>query len=98
MLTEFGKNLPRGTKNEVIDDLRKALTGKVDNYLVRSFSIFTDPKYIPNAKARENGKNWVLDNVVQRNRDLREAALSAHGKQFPKTYLDKYAMILLMIF
>ena len=91
VLTEFGKNLPRGTKNEVIDDLRKALSGKVDNYLVRSFAIFTNPKYIPDAKARDEGRNWILDNVVKRNRTMREDAFTSHGKQFPKTYLDKYA-------
>ena len=90
-LNEFGKNLPKGTKNEVLQDLRKALTGKVDNYLVRSFSIFTNPKYIPDKNVKVDAKNWLLENVVSKNRDMREAALGAHGGQFPKNYLEKYA-------
>jgi len=90
-LNEFGKNLPKGTKNEVLQDLRKALTGKVDNYLVRSFSIFTNPKYVPDKTVRTDAKNWLLENVVSKNRDMREAALGAHGNQFPKNYLEKYA-------
>ena len=40
ILTTFGKNLPRGTKSEVIEDLRKTFTKKIDNYLVRSFATF----------------------------------------------------------
>lgn len=91
ILTEFGKNLPKGTKNDVIDDLRKALTGKVDGYLVRSFSIFNNPKYVPDKNVRTDAKNWLLDNVVRRNRDMREAALTAHGSQFPRNYLERYA-------
>jgi hypothetical protein len=91
ILTEFGKNIPKGTKNEVLADLRTALTGKLDNYLVRSFATFTNPHYLPDKVVRENARNWVRDNVIQRNKDLRETALAAHGKQFPKTYLNKYA-------
>jgi len=91
ILTEFGKNLPKGTKNDVIDDLRKALTGKVDGYLVRSFSIFNNPKYVPDKNVRIDAKNWLLDNVVRKNKDMREAALTAHGSQFPRNYLERYA-------
>ena len=91
ILTEFGKNIPKGTKNEVLADLRKALTGKLDNYLVRSFATFTNPNYLPDKAVRENAKNWIVKNVINRNKDMREIALATHGKQFPKAYLDKYA-------
>ena len=33
-LTEFGKNLPKGSKNEAIKDLKDSLTGRVDNYIL----------------------------------------------------------------
>ena len=91
ILTEFGKNLPRGTKNEVTDDLRTALTGKLDKYLVRSFATFTNPKYIADKAVKIDARNWIRDNVIRRNKDLREIALSTYAKQFPKNYLEKYA-------
>ncbi len=91
ILTTFGKNLPKGTKNEVIEDLRRTLNGKVDNYIVRSFATFTDPKYAADKAVKIGARNWILKNVVNRNKDLREVALKAHGKQFPKTYLEKYS-------
>ncbi len=91
ILTEFGKNIPKGTKNEVLADLRKALTGKLDNYLVRSFATFTNPNYLPDKAVKENARDWIVKNVIKRNKDMREVALAAHGKQFPKAYLDKYA-------
>ena len=91
VLTEFGKNLPRGTKNEVIEDLRKALTGKIDNYIVRSFATFTNPKYTPDKNVRIDARDWIITNVIRKNKDLRDAALNAHGKKFPKNYFEKYA-------
>ena len=91
ILTTFGKNLPRGTKNEVTEDLRKTLTGKVDNYLVRSFATFTNPKYTPLKSVKVDARNWIRDNVIRRNKDLKEIALGSYGKQFPKNYLEKYA-------
>ena len=69
ILTEFGKNIPKGTKNEVLADLRKALTGKLDNYLVRSFATFTNPNYLPDEAVRKKAKDWIVKNVIWRNRN-----------------------------
>jgi len=88
ILEEFGKNLPQGTKDAVLKDLKKALTSKVDNYIVKSFSIFTNPKYTPDETIRKNARNWIAENVVSKNRDLREAALSTYGR---KNAVEKYA-------
>ena len=88
ILKEFGKNLPQGTKDAVLKDLKKALTGKVDNYIVKSFSIFTNPKYTPDETIRINARNWIAKNVVSKNKDLREAALAAYGRE---NYIEKYA-------
>ena len=90
-LVEFGKNLPQGTKSEVLEDLRKTFTKKIDNYLVRSFATFTDPKYTPLKAVRIDARNWIRDNVVRRNKDLREIAFNTYHNRFPKTYLEKYA-------
>jgi len=76
ILTEFGKNLPKGTRSEPIADLRKALTGRVDNYLVKSFATFTNPRFTPDPKIRKNARNWIAKNVIAKNRDLRELTKS----------------------
>ena len=65
----------------MLKDLRKALTSKIDNYIVKSFAIFTNPKYIPDETIRKNARDWIAENVVSKNRDLREAALSAYGRK-----------------
>mgnify|MGYP003145872673 CR=1 FL=1 len=88
VLKEFGNNLPQGTKDAVLKDLRKALTGKIDNYIVKSFAIFTNPKYTPDETIRKNARDWIAKNVVMRNRDLREAAIDNYGR---KNAIEKYA-------
>ena len=91
ILTDFGKNLPKNSRNEITADLRKTLTGKLDNYLVRSFATFTNPKYLPDKAIRENAKNWILNNVVRKNKDLREAAIKGFpGFKELKAY-ERYA-------
>ena len=88
ILKEFGNNLPQGTKDAVLKDLRKALTGKIDNYIVKSFSIFTNPKYTPDETIRKNARDWIAENVVSKNRDFRE---SAYGNYTRKDAIEKYA-------
>jgi len=88
ILKEFGKNLPQGTKDAVLKDLKKALTSKIDNYIVKSFSIFTNPKYTPDKTIRINARNWIAENVVSKNRDFRE---SAYGNYTRKDAIEKYA-------
>ena len=72
----------------MLKDLKKALTSKVDNYIVKSFSIFTNPKYTPDETIRKNARDWIANNVVAKNKDLREAALSTYGR---KNAIEKYA-------
>ena len=88
ILKEFGNNLPQGTKDPVLKDLRTALTGKVDNYIVKSFATFTNPKYTPDETIRKNARDWIAENVVSKNKDLRESALSVYGR---KNAIEKYA-------
>jgi len=88
ILKEFGNNLPQGTKDAVLKDLRTALTSKVDNYIVKSFATFTNPKYTPNETVRKNARDWIAKNVVSKNKDFRESALGAYGR---KNAIEKYA-------
>ena len=91
-LNTFGKNLPKNSRNEVVESLRKALTGKVDSYLVKSFATFTNPKYTPELLIRKDARDWVLKNVVMRNKDMRAAALEAYGGSFKGSkILERYA-------
>jgi len=91
-LNAFGKNLPKNSRNEVVESLRKALTGKVDSYLVKSFATFTNPKYTPELLIRKDARDWVLKNVVMRNKDMRAAALEAYGGSFKGSkILERYA-------
>jgi hypothetical protein len=91
-LTEFGKTLPKGTKEPVLRDLKQALNGRLGDYFVRSFATFTNPKYTPDKGVRLAARDWILQNVVRKNRAMLEAAKNSHGKQFStKIANEKYA-------
>ena len=92
ILNTFGKNLPKNSRNEVVASLRKALTGKVDSYLVKSFATFTNPKYTPELLIRKDARDWILKNVIMRNKDMRAAALEAYGGSLKGSkILERYA-------
>ena len=42
----------------------------------KSFSIFTNPEYMPDQKLKDGAKAWILNNVVKRNKDIRESAIN----------------------
>ena len=88
VLKEFSNNIPQGTKDAVLKDLRKSLTSNINNYMVKSFAIFTNPKYVPDETIRKNARDWIAKNVVMRNKDLRENALATYGR---KNSIEKYA-------
>jgi len=89
-LTEFGKNLPKGSKNEAIRDLKNSLSGRVDNYILKSFATFTNPNYTADLSVRKRARDFILKNVVSKNRDLREIAKATYGGS-SKNYLEKYS-------
>ena len=92
ILNTFGKNLPKKSRNEDVASLRKALTGKVDSYLVKSFATFTNPKHTPELFIRKDARDWILKNVVMRNKDMRAAALEAYGGSLKGSkILERYA-------
>ena len=64
----FGNLLPEG-------DLKQYILKNLKSYMRRSFSIFTNPAYQPDKKIKDNAVNWVLNNVVKANKDLRESAI-----------------------
>ena len=91
-LRTFGKNLPKDSRNEVIESLKKTFTGKINNYLVKSFATFTNPNYTPDPLIRKEARDWILKNVIGRNKDLRKAANDSYGKTLEgNKILERYA-------
>ena len=81
----FGELLPQG-------DLKNFILGNLKTYMRKSFAIFTNPEYMPDKKLKDGAKKWILENVVKRNKDLRESALSLKTKKMSNTQaLDAYS-------
>ena len=38
----------------------------------KSFSVFTNPEYMPDQKLKDGAVKYILENVVKRNKDMRE--------------------------
>jgi hypothetical protein len=65
---KFADLLPKGDlKNFMLDNLK--------TYMRQSFAVFTNPNYQPDQKIYDGAKNFILKNVVTKNKDLKEEAL-----------------------
>ena len=73
----FGELLPSG-------DLKNFILNNVKTYMRKSFSIFTNPEYMPEQKLKDGAKNWILNNVVKTNKDIRESALTLKTPKMSK--------------
>jgi hypothetical protein len=73
----FGELLPGG-------DLKNFILNNVKTYMRKSFSIFTNPEYMPEQKLKDGAKNWILNNVVKTNKDIRESALNLKTPKMSK--------------
>ena len=65
----FGELLPKG-------DLKNFILDNIKTYMRKSFSIFTNPEYMPDQKLKDGAKSWILNNVVKVNKDIRESAIN----------------------
>jgi len=63
----FGELLPKG-------DLKNFILNNLKTYMRKSFSVFTNPEYMPDQKIRDGAVKYILENVVKRNKDMRESA------------------------
>jgi len=78
-MTEFKNLLPKGkTKDELVKALEQTEIGRINSYLVKSFSTFTNPNYVPEEKVLDKAVDWLSKNVIKG--ELRKEAI----KQFPK--------------
>ena len=81
----FGNLLPEG-------DLKKFLLNNLKTYMRKSFAVFTNPEYMPDEKVKQGAIKWILENVVKKNKDLRESALTLKtGKMSNAQALNAYA-------
>ena len=67
--TTFSNLLPEG-------DLKNFMLSNLKTYMRKSFSIFTNPEYMPDEKIKTGAVKWVLENVVKKNKDLKQSAKS----------------------
>ncbi len=64
----FANLLPDG-------DLKNFMLNNIKTYMRKSFATFTNPEYTADPKIRSLAAKWVLENVVKKNKDIRESAL-----------------------
>jgi len=77
----FGNLLPEG-------DLKKFILNNLKTYMRKSFSVFTNPEYMPNEKIRQSAAKWILENVVRKNKDLKESALTLKTSKMTKAQAE----------
>ena len=81
----FGELLPKG-------DLKNFILNNLKTYMRKSFSVFTNPEYMPDQKIRDGAVKYILENVVKRNKDMRESAnLLKTGKMTDAQAQEAYA-------
>ena len=80
IMKEFQKSLPKGKEGDkYTKEIANIELNKVKSYLVKSFSTFTNPNYVPDEKIFNNSIKWVVDNVIKKNKNLREIAENRHA-------------------
>ena len=77
----FGNLLPEG-------DLKKFLLNNLKTYMRKSFSVFTNPEYMPDDKIKQGAVKFILENVVKKNKDLRESALTLKTGKMTKAQAE----------
>ena len=85
-MKEFKKALPKGKDGDAIT---KSLEGieinRIKDYMLRSFSTFTNPNYVPEEKVFNTAVDWTVANLIKKNKDLRLRAEA----DFPKLDLNQ---------
>jgi len=74
VMKEFQDVLPKGKgANDIVKDLEKIEIGRINSYLVKSFSTFTNPNYLPDDKIMSKAVDWISKNVIKG--ELRKEAI-----------------------
>ena len=71
IMTEFKKALPKGKQaDNITRELENIEVNKIQSYLIKSFSTFTNPNYVPEEKMFNSAVKWITENVVKKNKLL----------------------------
>ena len=81
VITEFKKVLPKGKDaDELAKDLAQVEVNNVGKYLVRSFQTFRNPEYVPPKDVMDKAVNYLVNNVIKKNTNLKESARNTFSK------------------
>ena len=81
-MSEFQKMLPKGKDGDAITrDLRNIEVDKVQSYLLKSFSTFTNPNYAPDQGIYNKAVDWVAKNVIKKDKTSRINAEAEFGQK-----------------
>lgn len=65
-MTDFKNVLPSGKgTNDIVKNLEKIEIGRINSYLVKSFSTFTNPNYLPDDAIMNKSVDWLSKNVIK---------------------------------
>ena len=83
---KFANLLPAG-------DLKDFMLNNLKTYMRQSFAIFTNPNYQPDKKIYDGATKWIANNVVSKNKDLKEEAIKTlkTSKMTNKQAIDEMA-------
>jgi len=92
--TEFKKVLPKGKDaDELAKDLATVEVDNVGKYLVRSFTTFTNPEKVPPQKIMDGAVDYLVNNVITKNTNLKESARNSFPKLKPEqAYIESAKM------
>ena len=51
------------------------MLNNIKSYMRKSFATFSNPEYQASDKLKSSASKWILENVVKKNKDIRESAL-----------------------
>jgi len=84
---KFADLLPEG-------DLKDFMLTNVQNYMRKSFAVFTNPAYKPQQKVVDGAADW-FEKLITNNRDMRKAALEGFKNvKNPAQAIKEYAKVL----
>tara|TARA_R100000654_G_scaffold500_6_gene1893 strand:- start:1893 stop:6062 length:4170 start_codon:yes stop_codon:yes gene_type:complete len=74
-------------------ELKKYILDNLKSYMRKSFAVFSNPEFTPDQKVLDGAIDYVLKNVIKRNKSERLTAASLPGKATPaqkqKTYAEQ---------
>ena len=83
---QFADLLPAG-------ELKKYMLDNVQNYMRKSFAVFTNPAYAPSEKVTAGAVKF-LEGLIAKNENMRLAALRAPGNLTSEQKINNYANVL----